>query len=196
MTSTPTSRRGCAGRRTIGSWTDLSRLMALRKNGSRRHGCCGTRPSNDGPPRCFALLLVDGLRRRTRDPDVLTPARICPRDRCPRESAGVPTAVGCPVDAAGCDSIHLVPGVHGTSGATWAPGPRLGLLGRRVAIMTRRAGLLHGLLTGGPWGDTILSASGGIYEARVGHGYQLLRLTLERKGLIIRQLCSNAGKIS
>src|SRR5262249_11878061 len=179
MTSTPTSRRGCAGRRTIGSWTDLSRLMALRKNGSRRHGCCGTRPSNDGPPRCFALLLVDGLRRRTRDPDVLTPVRICPRDRCPRESAGVPTAVGCP-----------------TSGATWAPGPRLGLLGRRVAIMTHRAGLLHGLLTGGPWGDTILSASGGIYEARVGHGYQLLRLTLERKGLIIRQLCSNAGKIS
>src|SRR5262245_30888391 len=33
MTSTPTSRRGCAGRRTIGSWTDLSRL-ALRMNGS------------------------------------------------------------------------------------------------------------------------------------------------------------------
>src|SRR5262245_42380521 len=36
----PTSRRGCAGRRTIGSWTDLSRLMALRMNGSSsRHGC-------------------------------------------------------------------------------------------------------------------------------------------------------------
>jgi hypothetical protein len=31
------SRRGCAGRRTIGSWTDLSRPMALRM--SSRHGC-------------------------------------------------------------------------------------------------------------------------------------------------------------
>src|SRR5262249_33650004 len=46
MTSTPTSRRGCAGRRTIGSWTDLSRLMALRKNGSRRHGCFGRQPDS------------------------------------------------------------------------------------------------------------------------------------------------------
>src|SRR4029450_11214271 len=32
--------------------------------------------------------------------------------------------------------------------------------------------------------------------ARVAHGYQLLRLTLERKGLIIRQLSSNTGKTS
>src|SRR5262245_9601463 len=46
MTSTPTSRRGCAGRRTIGSWTDLSRLMALCKNGSRRHGCFGRQPDS------------------------------------------------------------------------------------------------------------------------------------------------------
>jgi hypothetical protein len=29
VTSTPTSRRGCAGRRTIGSWTDLSWLGAV-----------------------------------------------------------------------------------------------------------------------------------------------------------------------
>jgi hypothetical protein len=36
------------------------------------------------------------------------------RDRCPRDSAGVPAA-GCPVDTAGC-AIHLVPGVRGTSG--------------------------------------------------------------------------------
>jgi hypothetical protein len=36
----------------------------------------------------------------------------------------------------------------------------------------------------------------GSLQAGVGHGYQLLRLTLERKRLIIRQLCLNAGKIS
>jgi hypothetical protein len=36
-TSTLTSRRGCAGRRTIGSWT-LVELMPLRMNGSRWPG--------------------------------------------------------------------------------------------------------------------------------------------------------------
>src|SRR5262245_7004633 len=46
VTSTPTSRRGRAGRGTIGSWTDLSRLMALRKNGSRQHGCFGRQPDS------------------------------------------------------------------------------------------------------------------------------------------------------
>jgi hypothetical protein len=48
----------------------LSRLMALRMNGSLRHGCCGTRSSNDEPR--DALLLVERLKRRTRDSDVLT----------------------------------------------------------------------------------------------------------------------------
>jgi len=36
----------------------------------------------------------------------------------------------------------------------------------------------------------------GSLQARVGHGHQLLRLTLERKRLIIRQSVRNAGKIS
>jgi hypothetical protein len=32
MTSTPTSRRGCAGRRTIGCWTSSERRMASPTN--------------------------------------------------------------------------------------------------------------------------------------------------------------------
>ena len=76
-----------------------------------------------------ALLLVDRLKRRTRDPEVLTAVRVCPRDGCPRDNPGIPAA-GCPVDTAGCDAIHLLPGVRGTSGcrdgeekkmAPWAP---------------------------------------------------------------------------
>ena len=87
-----------------------------------------------------ALLLVDRLKRRTRDPEVLTAVRVCPRDGCPRDNPGIPAA-GCPVDTAGCDAIHLLPGVRGTSGcrdgeekkmAPWAPRLMLmaGSLGR------------------------------------------------------------------
>ena len=45
--------------------------------------------------------------------------------------------------------------------------------------------------------DRPLSPYGvGSLRARGGDGYQLLRLTLERKSFIIRQLVRNAGKIS
>jgi len=62
-----------------------------------------------------ALLLVDRLKRRTRDPEVLTLCELCPRDGCPRDNPGI-LAAGCPVDTAGCDAICLLPGVCGTSG--------------------------------------------------------------------------------
>src|SRR5512132_971512 len=75
-----------------------------------------------------ALLLVERLKRRTRDPEVLTLCEYVHGTDVHGTNPGfrrpdVPWT-------AGCDSIHLVPGVRGTSGgrdgeekkmAPWAP---------------------------------------------------------------------------
>jgi hypothetical protein len=63
MTSIPASRSGCAGRRTIGSWIDLSRQMALRKSGSRRHDCFGRQPDSKPGP---VEKLIEAARKHGR----------------------------------------------------------------------------------------------------------------------------------
>src|SRR5512132_3467661 len=93
-----------------------------------------------------ALLLVERLKRRTRDPEVLTLCEYVHGTDVHGTNPGfrrpdVPWT-------AGCDSIHLVPGVRGTSGgrdgeekkmAPWAPRLMLmsGSLGRRAATLPR-----------------------------------------------------------
>src|SRR5262245_55973136 len=63
MTSTPTSRRGCAGPRTIGSRTDLSRLTLLRMNGFDGGGI------NVVPRGDHAMMYVERIRMATCDSD-------------------------------------------------------------------------------------------------------------------------------
>jgi hypothetical protein len=93
-----------------------------------------------------ALLLAERLKRRTREPDVLTLCEYVHGTDVHGQCRG--PAVGCPVDAAGCDAICLLPGVRGTSGgrdgeekrmAPWAPRLMLmsGSLGRRAANPAR-----------------------------------------------------------
>ena len=62
-----------------------------------------------------ALLLVERLKRRTRDPDVLT---LCEYVHGTDVHGTVPGSGGrvMPVDTAGCVSVRLMPGVRGTSG--------------------------------------------------------------------------------
>ena len=62
-----------------------------------------------------ALLLVDRLKRRTRDPDVLT---LCEYVHGTDVHGTIPAfrRPDVPWTHAGCDAICLLPGVRGTSG--------------------------------------------------------------------------------
>jgi putative tryptophan/tyrosine transport system substrate-binding protein len=70
---------------TGGKWVELLKEMAP---GVTRMAVIRAKMMN----RRDALLLVDRLKRRTRDPDVLTLCEICPRDRCSRDNPGIPPA--------------------------------------------------------------------------------------------------------
>jgi hypothetical protein len=65
-----------------------------------------------------ALLLVDRLKRRTRDPDVLTLCEYVHGTDVHGTVQGF-RRPDVPWTTAGCDSIHLVPGVRGTSGGRY-----------------------------------------------------------------------------
>ena len=123
-----TSRRR-SGKLRCGTTSPIEWIMrhGKRRRSSRRRTC------NSMMDRREALLLVDRLKHRTRDPDVLT---LCEYVHGTDVHG---TMAGCPVDTAGCDAICLMPGVRGTSGGRDGEGKKDGAMGAETDADVRVA---------------------------------------------------------